>query len=95
MGFRRAWLRKEKLKTLKAMLWEDGRKSLRLEGYDVYSLEGYEEEGKAWNYAWRGFIGKMGDFKGEKEGNMVVMVEEWLGWPLECLQQLKGGNKVV
>ncbi|KAI5327615.1 hypothetical protein L3X38_027011 [Prunus dulcis] len=30
---------------------EDGRKSLRLEGYDVYSLERYEDEGKAWSYA--------------------------------------------
>ncbi|PQP98462.1 hypothetical protein Pyn_34849 [Prunus yedoensis var. nudiflora] len=30
---------------------DDGRKSLRLEGYGVYSLEWYEEEGKAWSYA--------------------------------------------
>ncbi|KAI5338817.1 hypothetical protein L3X38_018089 [Prunus dulcis] len=50
-GFERAWLRKEKLKTLKGM--------------------------------------------GEKVEDIVVMAEEWLGWPLECLQQLNGGRKVV
>ena len=35
------------------------------------------------------------DFKGEKVEDMAVMAEEWLGWPLECLQQLNGGRKVV
>ncbi|KAI5323342.1 hypothetical protein L3X38_032414 [Prunus dulcis] len=38
---------------------------------------------------------KMMDFKGEKVEDMAVMAEEWLGWPLECLQQLNGGRKVV
>ncbi|KAI5334221.1 hypothetical protein L3X38_024354 [Prunus dulcis] len=37
----------------------------------------------------------MMDFKGEKVEDMAVMAEEWLGWPLECLQQLNGGRKVV
>ncbi|PQQ18086.1 hypothetical protein Pyn_05793 [Prunus yedoensis var. nudiflora] len=37
----------------------------------------------------------MMDFKGEKVGDVVMMVEEWLGWPLECLQRPKGGRKVV
>ena len=38
---------------------------------------------------------KMMDFKGEKVEDMVVMVEEWLGWPLECLQQPNGERNVV
>ncbi|PQP95888.1 hypothetical protein Pyn_33603 [Prunus yedoensis var. nudiflora] len=36
-----------------------------LEGYGVYSLEEYEEEGKCWR--------KMKDFKAKKVGDMVVM----------------------
>ncbi|KAI5335352.1 hypothetical protein L3X38_025485 [Prunus dulcis] len=38
---------------------------------------------------------KMTAFKGEKVEDMAVMAEEWLGWPLECLQWLNGGRKVV
>ncbi|PQQ20190.1 hypothetical protein Pyn_32464 [Prunus yedoensis var. nudiflora] len=36
----------------------------------------------------------MMDFKGKKVGDMVVMAKEWLGWPLEYLQQPKEGRKV-
>ncbi|KAI5325303.1 hypothetical protein L3X38_034377 [Prunus dulcis] len=38
---------------------------------------------------------KMEDFKDGKIEEMVVITEEWLGWLLECLQQLNGGRKVV
>ncbi|KAI5352092.1 hypothetical protein L3X38_004983 [Prunus dulcis] len=35
------------------------------------------------------------EIKGDKVEDMVVMAEEWLRWPLGCLQQLNGGRKVV
>ncbi|KAI5338794.1 hypothetical protein L3X38_018066 [Prunus dulcis] len=41
------------------------------------------------------FEGKMEDFKYGKIEEMVVIAAEWLGWPLECLQQLNEGRKVV
>ncbi|CAL2265049.1 unnamed protein product [Prunus armeniaca] len=36
----------------------------------------------------------MEDFKAKKVEEMVVIVKEWLGWLLECLQQPNGGRKV-
>ncbi|CAL8169430.1 unnamed protein product [Prunus armeniaca] len=61
------------------------------------------KEGKTWSYAWWGFmdlrVSREGGWKekleGEKVEDMVVMAKEWLGRPLECLQQPKGGRKVV
>ncbi|KAI5337570.1 hypothetical protein L3X38_016841 [Prunus dulcis] len=72
MGFQRAWLRKEKLKTLKGMV------------FVTMILEKFKSS-----------RGKMEDFNDRKIEEMVVIAEEWLGWPLECLQQLNGGRKVV
>ncbi|KAI5349183.1 hypothetical protein L3X38_002070 [Prunus dulcis] len=50
---------------------------------------------RAWLRKFMSSRGKMEDFKDGKIEEIVVIAEEWLGWPLECLQQLNGGGKVV